>query len=217
MVSESRLPVYQRFVDGLVLPIGLGGHPALDFANTLAGWSSAEPREYLTTYAHLAVWARDAHLIEPVTETRLRRKAEHDPGQGARQLERARGLRGALYAACTDPSADTGWAAVEREAHEAAEVARLVRDAPPGRRWVIPDGAGLAMPVMEVARAAGDLLASTDLRQVRCCPGRDCGWLFLDPRGQRRWCTMAVCGNRAKARRHAQRALRRAGSGRERR
>jgi predicted RNA-binding Zn ribbon-like protein len=56
-----------------------------------------------------------------------------------------------------------------------------------------------------VARAAGELLTSPEPRVVRACPGRGCGWLFLDRRGRRRWCDMAVCGNRAKARRHAAR------------
>jgi predicted RNA-binding Zn ribbon-like protein len=41
-------------------------------------------------------------------------------------------------------------------------------------------------------------------RGVRACPGAGCGWLFYDPRGRRRWCVMAVCGNRAKAARHAE-------------
>jgi predicted RNA-binding Zn ribbon-like protein len=38
---------------------------------------------------------------------------------------------------------------------------------------------------------------------VRTCPS--CGWLFLDARGRRRWCSMATCGNRAKVRAHAAR------------
>ena len=46
--------------------------------------------------------------------------------------------------------------------------------------------------------AVADLLVSDDVRRVRACPGHDCGWLFLDPSGRRRWCQMAVCGNRAK-------------------
>jgi predicted RNA-binding Zn ribbon-like protein len=82
----------------------------------------------------------------------------------------------------------------------------LLQDAPPGRRWVIPESAGLDLPALELARAAGALLASTELETVGRCPGEGCGWLFLDTRGRRRWCTMAVCGNRAKARRHAARA-----------
>lgn len=47
--------------------------------------------------------------------------------------------------------------------------------------------------------------------RLRRCPRDDCAWVFWDssPRGDRRWCTMRVCGNRAKARSYAQR--RRAG------
>src|SRR5438094_835516 len=40
---------------------------------------------------------------------------------------------------------------------------------------------------------------------VDACPSHDCGWLFTNPTGRRRWCSMALCGNRAKARRHAHR------------
>jgi len=92
---------------------------------------------------------------------------------------------------------------VAAEARAAASVAVLLREAPPGRRWAIPESAGLDLPALELAQAAGALLASTDLTTVGRCPGHECGWLFLDPRGRRRWCLMAVCGNRAKARQHA--------------
>jgi len=81
----------------------------------------------------------------------------------------------------------------------------LNRGAPPGRRWSIAVDVGLERPVLELAREAADLLARTDLRHVKACPGTHCGWLFVDPSGRRRWCTMEVCGNRAKARRHAER------------
>ncbi|HET7305552.1 MAG TPA: CGNR zinc finger domain-containing protein [Segeticoccus sp.] len=37
------------------------------------------------------------------------------------------------------------------------------------------------------------------------CPGDDCGWLFLNPGGRRRWCSMSPCGNRAKVAAHARR------------
>ncbi|MFH9585335.1 CGNR zinc finger domain-containing protein [Streptomyces luteogriseus] len=29
---------------------------------------------------------------------------------------------------------------------------------------------------------------------VRRCPGQDCGWLFLDESGRRRWCSLVTCG-----------------------
>jgi predicted RNA-binding Zn ribbon-like protein len=43
------------------------------------------------------------------------------------------------------------------------------------------------------------------LRLVRQCPGPNCGGLFIDTSGRRRWCSMEVCGSRAKMRRFYQR------------
>jgi predicted RNA-binding Zn ribbon-like protein len=202
--SKSQLPRYQRSVDGLVLPATVADDPALDFCNTRAGWNSAEPREYLTTYDHLVVWAREAGLIDGRVAARLRSGA----ATGEHVLERALALRSALHRACTDPEDVAAWDDVAAVASAAASAAVLTREAPPGRRWAIPESTGLELPLLELGRASGDLLASTDLRAVRSCPGHGCGWLFLDPRGRRRWCTMAVCGNRAKARRHAARQKR---------
>jgi predicted RNA-binding Zn ribbon-like protein len=53
-----------------------------------------------------------------------------------------------------------------------------------------------------------DLLISIRPLRLRECEG--CGWLYLDTsrNGMRRWCTMKICGNRAKARRHYERARR---------
>jgi predicted RNA-binding Zn ribbon-like protein len=46
------------------------------------------------------------------------------------------------------------------------------------------------------------LLGDADrLARVRMCPGRNCGWLFLDASGRRRWCSMTTCGSREKMRR----------------
>ncbi|MGK5694312.1 CGNR zinc finger domain-containing protein [Streptomyces sp. URMC 128] len=62
-----------------------------------------------------------------------------------------------------------------------------------GRRLPSPS-AGLRLPVCAVARGAGELLADPRRFTVRCCPSRDCGWLFLDESGRRRWCSPATCG-----------------------
>jgi predicted RNA-binding Zn ribbon-like protein len=194
-------PRFQRLVDGLLLPAPVAGDPALDFCNTRAGWGAAEPREYLTSYDHLAAWGRGAGLLGRAVAARLRRQAKSKPAAASRALHRALMLREAIYATCTEPTA-ASWDVVAAEAHRAATAAVLLRN----EGWVIPESAGLDLPVLELGRAAGALLASTDLTTVGRCPGEGCGWLFLDPRGRRRWCTMAVCGNRAKARRHAQRA-----------
>jgi predicted RNA-binding Zn ribbon-like protein len=179
-----------ELVDGLRIPLRLAGHPALDFCNTRAGWGDREPKEYLGSLAHLATWARAAGLIETAP-------AEED----AAVLRRALALREALYAVCTGAGGEREWAVVAGEAERAACVARLTRSG-----WELPMELGPELPLLAVARAAGELVTARLLDHVAACPGAGCGWLFLDRGGRRRWCTMAICGNRAKARRHAARA-----------
>lgn len=64
-----------------------------------------------------------------------------------------------------------------------------------------PDAASLLSPVLW---SAADLLAGPRLARVRQCDNPECRWVFLDDSksGNRRWCSMASCGNRAKAHRH---------------
>jgi predicted RNA-binding Zn ribbon-like protein len=70
------------------------------------------------------------------------------------------------------------------------------------RRWRHPDA--LLLPVGE---ALGRLVATEDLSRVKACEGPTCTLLFADhTRGRgRRWCSMAVCGNRAKQAAHRHR------------
>jgi predicted RNA-binding Zn ribbon-like protein len=183
--------VPSELVDGLTIPLRLAGDAALDFCNTRAGWGDAAPKEYLQSYEHLAVWTRAAGLVERL-----------DEGAGGDEvLERALRLREALYAVCTGRPDDRSWGVVATEAERAACAARLTPDG-----WRLPDETGAELPLLAVARAAAALVTSPRLERVARCPGEGCGWLFLDRGGRRRWCTMAICGNRAKARRHAARA-----------
>ena len=57
-----------------------------------------------------------------------------------------------------------------------------------------------------IALAAAALLVEVDRRRIRRCRSDRCGLWFLDTskNGRRRWCSMATCGNRAKAARHHQ-------------
>jgi predicted RNA-binding Zn ribbon-like protein len=59
-----------------------------------------------------------------------------------------------------------------------------------------------------VAAAVAELALTGDWPRVKICPADDCQVAFYDKsRNQsRHWCSMAVCGNRAKARAHRQRA-----------
>ncbi|MFF7247561.1 CGNR zinc finger domain-containing protein [Embleya sp. NPDC008237] len=44
----------------------------------------------------------------------------------------------------------------------------------------------------------GSLGRGASPRQARLIPDEDCGRLFADPGGRRRWCSLATCGNRCR-------------------
>ncbi len=191
-------------VDGLRLPKRLGGDVALDFCNTLVGWGDPVPRDYLVGYEHLVVWARDAGLVSPEQAHRLRVRAQREPQAAGDELERARRLRASFYALALEPRPGPDWELVAMEAQAAAAALRLELDG--GRAtWSLAGDLPLELPVLAIAWAMASFLTSPRLAPVSRCPGRECGWLFLNPRGSRRWCLMATCGNREKARRHAAR------------
>jgi predicted RNA-binding Zn ribbon-like protein len=70
------------------------------------------------------------------------------------------------------------------------------------RRWRTPEA--LLLPIGE---ALAQLVCTEDFANVKACEGPACTLLFADhTRGHtRRWCTMAICGNRAKQAAHRQR------------
>ena len=67
------------------------------------------------------------------------------------------------------------------------------------RRWRKPESL-LAPIAEEIAK----FISSADFRYVKACQGQNCVLFFLDQtrRHGRRWCSMAVCGNRAKQEAH---------------
>jgi predicted RNA-binding Zn ribbon-like protein len=70
------------------------------------------------------------------------------------------------------------------------------------RRWRTPEG--LLSPIGE---ALAQLVCTEDFSDVKACEGPACTLLFADhTRGRtRRWCSMALCGNRAKQAAHRHR------------
>ena len=73
----------------------------------------------------------------------------------------------------------------------------------PVRRWRSPES--LLLPIGETLAR---LVCTEDFTHVKACEGPACTLLFADhTRGHaRRWCSMAICGNRAKQAAHRHRA-----------
>ncbi|WP_416970432.1 BTAD domain-containing putative transcriptional regulator [Streptomyces sp. 4F14] len=193
-------PVHAVRVDDQWLPWNTGGHPALEFCNTYAGWTG--PRlpgsEWLRTYASLAVWAGHLDLIGDRSVTRLREQALREPEEAAAVLEEARRFRTDLYACMTDRHNTSAFTAVARTVEAAAARSRLTRDDQGLARWRPAPSAGLRLPLHAIAHSAAELLADPRHFTIRACPGEACGWLFLDASGRRRWCSLATCGGERK-------------------
>ncbi len=195
---------HYEIVDGLRLPAKISGHPALDFCNTWVGWDGRDTSDYLVGYEHLALWAGFVGLLPAERIAALRDRAALEPSAAGLVLERARVLRTALYGVLVSGAEAPGFDVVDRTAADAAGQLRLAGSGA-GFARALADDAGLDAPLLAAAWSASELLVSRELSLVRACPGTGCGWLFLDQRGRRRWCVMSTCGNRAKARRFAQR------------
>ncbi|WP_418961472.1 BTAD domain-containing putative transcriptional regulator [Streptomyces tritici] len=193
-------PLYAVRVDGEWLPWSTGGHPALEFCNTFAGWRRA-PRipgsDWLRTYRTLAVWAGHLDLAEEGVVAGLVERAERSPREAEAVLAEAREFRTRLYACLTDPTDARAFAAVAATAREAARAAVLTLGPDGLAHWRLTPAAGLRLPLYATARAAADLLTDPRRLTIRACPSDDCGWLFLDAAGRRRWCSLSTCGGGA--------------------
>src|SRR5919199_4355450 len=96
-----------RLVEGVPLPDAVGGHVALDFCNTRAGWGDPRPKEYLTAPPVLGLWARENGLAAAAAGPR---RDEDDA------LARALALREALYECALHRGTPAHWALVSAEA-----------------------------------------------------------------------------------------------------
>jgi predicted RNA-binding Zn ribbon-like protein len=193
-----------------------GGHPALDFVNTL-DWrdrpaAEGGPDDMLVSYAALLACWRRLDIIGAAAQAELERAAVRQPMQAAVVLAEAIDLREALYRLAQ--AARQGMTA---KPVDLDVLNRCLLRYPEGRviaavngtrlGWKAHgDGLELGSPLGAMARLGAELLVSAEPASIRCCAGPGCGWLFHDtsPNKRRRWCSMESCGNRAKARRHYQ-------------
>ena len=191
-------------------PFFIGDHLALDFLNSIASPRDV-PVEWLRDGWDLVDWLEQANVIALDVVARFRASKDQRAldAVAAKAREFRDWLRGFVTRHMGKPltpgaakalgplnellAGDASYPVVEAAGGEQALRLRRVR------RWESPDE--LLHPVAE---AAADLVCSVDFRLIRACEGSVCSLLFLDRTKAhgRRWCSMAVCGNRAKAAAH---------------
>jgi predicted RNA-binding Zn ribbon-like protein len=200
------------------LPI-VGGHLALDFANTVDDPLGSARHDHVAGYHDLLAWSLRVAAVTDDQAARLRRRAARRGADAAASLENAHQLRDVLndvFGAVADGTDDLAshWLRLRPYVTDAVAVVTLHTASDPNR-WSWQQSDDLSAPLHPIAYAAADLLVGKDLHRVKRCAG--CPWLFLDgsKNHSRRWCDMADCGTAQKMQRYVARrsTARRAATG----
>lgn len=165
-----------------------------EFVNTLDVEDGAEQ---LTSPAALAAWFRDRGLMRGRTATRS-------------DLAQARRVREALRALLL---ANNG---VSAGKEAAALLDRTARRSGLGVRFRLGEGrleptaAGVDGALGRLLAIAAAAMLDGTWARLKACRAEDCRWAFFDHarNSSRAWCSMEVCGNRAKARAYRSRRRR---------
>ncbi|HVV23059.1 MAG TPA: CGNR zinc finger domain-containing protein [Pseudonocardiaceae bacterium] len=194
--------------------IALGGDPGLTFLNSTAA-PAKQRLELICDGSSYLTWLRQADLIDDTDTDEIHRRfdagALDSVAAEARQLREW--LRPVVTTWATAPDRTLPHPAVDRCNEILATDHRygaLRHDSRTGRTewterraWSTPRQL-LVPPIAAIAH----LLATGDHGLVRKCESPACTLWFYDrtKSHRRRWCSMAVCGNREKARNHRRRA-----------
>jgi predicted RNA-binding Zn ribbon-like protein len=183
-----------------------GGHPALDFVNTLDERPFEQPVENLTSYRDLVRFTELAGLVEPAVAASLQSLAGPASSRIAKQARELREhVHDVLAAVVRRQRISPGDLDVIASAAQAARAAQVLVASQSrslaSYRWSRPTLAEI--PLHACALAVEDLLMDVDRSRIRKCGASDCDVYFVDTsKGHRRqWCSMKNCGNREKQRR----------------
>jgi len=192
----------------------LGGRLCVDFAN-VATFSSSPDVEPLS-WEGLVLFLEAARIVTAERRGHLLELTSMDPQSADELLRRANrlreNLRRILAAVAKGKRISPEWVEPINAALRVTEGHdELAWD---GRKWSIAFMAreeSLVWLLAAIARSAAELLVEGSSAPVRKCANPSCHLFFYDDSrtGKRRWCSMALCGNRSKvaafARRHGER------------
>jgi predicted RNA-binding Zn ribbon-like protein len=192
----------------------IGGDLAVDFANTVH--SPGDPAGTLHSWSDLIDFLELRGGVAPGDGARLRVMGETDArgcaAAFAQALQLRETIRAMLGAMASKRSLRAQWVAEVNQALAwGAGASRLLRQDTGWRLGFSPGPAGPLRVLAPVARAIADLAASGRSAEIGRCANPGCVLYFRDRSRtrRRRWCSMAVCGNRMKVATHVRRHGRR--------
>lgn len=183
----------------------IAGNLALDFVNTVAN-RRGKSRDYVDSAAEFSRWSQRVGLLEEDQTLRLNTQQLTDVRNAREMLHR-------LFLSLAVGKAPSAGSIVELNSWLArVSPKRHMKWTKDGATWIwkssLHDPDRVLGPIL---LSASELLVKGLGSKVRECGDEFCGWIFLDrsQAGRRRWCSMADCGNRAKARWHYRRRKKR--------
>ncbi|HET6834399.1 MAG TPA: CGNR zinc finger domain-containing protein [Acidimicrobiales bacterium] len=179
-----------------------GNHPATDLCNT-EPVIDGERVELLPDFDGVVSWAKVAGVSSRAHSFDI---TDREAVRTLRFVRRLRAkLRAALDPTSAEPNAIHGLNEVLGEAPGVLHAATSSGHSGVSLKATAP----AAQLRLDIAAATLDIFHQ-DPRRIRRCAGPTCVLLFLDvsKSGRRRWCDMAVCGNRAKVAAHHARVRR---------
>ncbi|MGV1757293.1 CGNR zinc finger domain-containing protein [Rhizobium sp. A22-96] len=193
--------------------IFVGDTMGLDFLNSVAT-PFDEPIDWIDGGEGLLRWLEQAGLVPPETLKAMRKQAL--PGEIDKVADQARSLREWFRNFVRERK---GRPLTPEALDELEPLNRLLeRDESFNRVLARKDGGGLDFQsrrkwrspealLLPIGEALGRFVCTEDFSDVKACEGHACTLLFVDhTRGhRRRWCSMAMCGNRAKQAAHRHR------------
>jgi predicted RNA-binding Zn ribbon-like protein len=175
-------------------PLFIGDHLALDFINTRFGVDEGR-RECLNSDEDVLEWLRQSGSIAeigavPAGKRGRLLKAAIELRDSARELVERRKAD-----SVGDPSVLNRFLALDRRIQQLEW-----RKGHPPTVEIEQQLTEIEAVLVPVASAVAALLTEADFELVRTCESSDCTLWFYDrtKAHHRRWCSMALCGNRAK-------------------
>lgn len=194
--------------------IKVGGDLAVDFANTV--FAPGDPTGSLHSWADLidflelrgGLVSGDGAMLRAMGATEARRCAAA-LAQALRLRETIRAMLGAM--ASKRPMRAQWVGEVNQALETGAGASRLLRQDTGWRLGLSPGPAGPLQALAPIARAIAELVVSGRSVEIGKCANPRCLLFFRDRSRtrRRRWCSMAVCGNRMKVAAHIRRHGRR--------
>ena len=178
----------EALLSGLVHPGGR--EPAPEPLRVVQAFVNTVDREHgpdlLAGTAGLEEWLARHELATPV------RTGEEEAARAVREA-----LRSLLWANNGEPYD----AAAADVLAEAARQARLEPTFAPGEAALVPRADGVDGAIGRLLAVAFAAMLDGSWRRLKACPGHRCGWAFYDrsTNASATWCSMQVCGGRAKA------------------